>query len=212
MAISKIVKEQQVIDIQNLVSKANSFIVWDYLGLTALELSILRSKISKIGGVNKVYKNRVAKIALENEGKNEILEYLLGPSSFLFILDDNLQSLKEILEIIKKNSGKIKFKAGYIEGEFLDEKGIMEQALLPSKNELLSILLSVLKANTRNLANLIYQISNKASIIDKNVENKNIVQENEEIKNKDEKLKQTKEDKKENSENIKEEKESEKKE
>ncbi len=152
-------KEQHVKEIQDLISKSQSIIIWDYHGLTANQISGLRSEIKKGGSVNTVYKNRVAKIAFEAAGKKEILEHLTGPSSFLFTMDDSADSIKAILKLIKETEGKISFKAGYIDGEYHDANGVLEMATLPGKEDLLSMLLSVLQANVRNLAYSLSQVA-----------------------------------------------------
>lgn len=160
--LTKQQKEVHVKEIKDLISKSHSIIIWDYHGLTSNQISDLRKSIKAAGAINTVYKNRVAKIAFEAEGKKEILDHLVGPSSFLFTLDDNQQSIKEILKVIKETEGKISFKAGYVDGEFYDADSVLEIASLPGKEELLSMLLSVLQANIRNLAYSLSQVATKA--------------------------------------------------
>jgi len=104
----------------------------------------------------------VAKIAFEESGKEEILETLVGPSSFLFIEEDESNALKELNNFIKEHEGKISFKAGYIDGEYYDAEAIAEVAGLPSKDDLLSMLLSALTGTMRNLAYALSQIAEQA--------------------------------------------------
>lgn len=161
MAITRQQKENHVAEIKDLLSKSNIVIVWDYLGLTAEEVSGIRSTIRNENGVNKVYKNRVAKIAFKESGKEEILDHLTGPSSFLFIEDEESKALNELNKFIKENDN-LSFKAGYIDGEFYDAQGVAEIAGLPSKDDLLSMLLSALQGTMRNLAYAISQIAESA--------------------------------------------------
>ncbi len=161
MAITRTQKENHVQEIKDLISKSNIIIVWDYLGLNASEISEVRTSIRNNNGVNKVYKNRVAKVGFEQSGKNEILEHLVGPSSFLFIESDESNALAELNKFIKKNEG-ISFKAGYIDGEFYDAEAVAEIAGLPSKEDLLSMLLSALQGTMRNLAYALSQIAEQA--------------------------------------------------
>lgn len=162
MAITRQMKEQHVQDLNDLISKSSIIIVWDYLGLSAEEISELRAKIRNENGINKVYKNRIAAIAFKKSGKEEILESLRGPSSFLFIENDDSNALAELNTYIKANDN-LSFKAGYIDGEFYDADSIAEIAGLPSKDDLLSMLLSALKGTMRNLAYVISKISEAAS-------------------------------------------------
>ncbi len=160
MPITRQQKEQHVAEIKDLISKSSIIIVWDYLGLNAHEISEVRAKLKKSNAVNKVYKNLIAKIAFEESGKKEISESLKGPSSFLFIEDEDSNALRDLNKFIKEND-KLSFKAGYIDGVFYDKEGVAEIAGLPSKDNLLSMLLSALQGTMRNLAYAISQINNE---------------------------------------------------
>ncbi len=158
MAITRTQKENHVVEIKDLISKSNIIVIWDYLGLNATEISSVRAAIRNENAVNKVYKNRVAKIAFKESGKEEVLEILEGPSSFLFIESDESNALKELNKFIKENDN-ISFKAGYIDGEYYDAEAITEIAGLPSKDDLLSMLLSALQGTMRNLAYSLSQVA-----------------------------------------------------
>ncbi len=158
MPLTRKQKEAQVDLIQTKITNSNFIVVWDFLGLTSNEFSELRLKIKKENGKNIIYKNRVAKVAFEKENKKEIIEHLKGPSSFLFIEEENDNALKELYKEVKKNK-KISFKAGYINGEFYGTKEMLEFASLPSRNELLSMLLSALQGPIRKLACDLSEIS-----------------------------------------------------
>ncbi len=158
MPITRQQKENHVAEIKDLISKSSIIVVWDYLGLNATDISGVRAAIRNENAVNKVYKNRVAKIAFKEAGKEEVLDILEGPSSFLFIESDESNALKELNKYIKENDN-ISFKAGYIDGEYYDAEAIAEVAGLPSKDDLLSMLLSALQGTMRNLAYSLSQVA-----------------------------------------------------
>ena len=161
MPITRQQKENHVAEIKDLISKSNVIVVWDYLGLSATDISGVRAAIRNENAVNKVYKNRVAKIAFKDAGKEEIIDILEGSSSFLFIESDESNALKELNKYIKENDN-ISFKAGYIDGEYYDADAIAELAGLPSKEDLLSMLLSALQGTMRNLAYSLSQVAAQA--------------------------------------------------
>ncbi len=161
MAITRTQKENHVSEIKDLLSKSKIVIVWDYLGINAEEVSDIRTTIRNENAVNKVYKNRVAKIAFKESGKEEIIDHLTGPSAFLFIEEDESKALSELNKFIKENDN-LSFKAGYIDGEFYDAEAVAEIAGLPSKEDLLSMLLSALQGTMRNLAYALSQIAENA--------------------------------------------------
>ncbi len=158
MAITRQQKENHVAEIKDLISKSNVIIVWDYLGLNSEDVSGIRAKLRDEQAVNKVYKNRIAKIAFKESGKEEVLDHLTGPSSFLFIGDEESKALSELNKFIKENDN-LSFKAGYVDGEFYDAEAIAEIAGLPSKDDLLSMLLSALQGTMRNLAYSLSQVA-----------------------------------------------------
>ncbi len=170
MAITRAQKELNLEELRLLISNSKIIVVWEYLGLTANEQSDLRIKLRKANGLNKVFKNRLAKIAFAEANKEEINEVLTGSSSFLFISDDDSTALKELHKIITKHDN-LNFKGGYFEGKFYDGTKVLEFAGLPSKNDLISMLLSVLQGTIRNLA---YSLSQVAAKQEETGANKNI--------------------------------------
>ncbi len=158
MAITKAQKEINLTELRSLISTSKTIVVWEYLGLNANEQSDLRIKLKDANGLNKVFKNRLAKIAFKEANKEEINEVLTGSSSFLFIGDDESTALKELHKIIIKHDN-LNFKGGYVDGKFYDGAKILELAGLPSKNDLVSMLLSVLQGTIRNLAYSLSQVA-----------------------------------------------------
>ena len=161
MALTRTQKEESVKELVNNISKAENIIVWEYHGTTAHEIADIRSNIKSKNGLNKVYKNRLAKIAFKESGKEEIMDILTGPNSFLFTFDNDEGSMKELANAVKANES-LRFKGGYIEGQWYDADTVKEIANLPGKEDLLSMLLSVLEAPMRNLAYALSQVAEKA--------------------------------------------------
>ncbi|NOQ50408.1 MAG: 50S ribosomal protein L10 [Mycoplasmataceae bacterium] len=164
MAITKKQKIANVAELTELISNAKIIVVWEYLGLNANQQAKLRTNIRNSNGINKVFKNRLAKIAFTNSGKTEINDVLTGSSAFLFINNDEQTALKELYKVIKDND-KLNFKGGYINEVFYDAQKITEIAGLPAKDELLSLLLSALTGTIRNLAYSLDQVAKQKESI-----------------------------------------------
>lgn len=159
MSINKQKKTLEIKEMEDFISKSSAIVVWNYEGTSAEEFSKLRKDVRNSSGLNKIYKNSLAEIAFKNKGKEEILGELKNSSSFLFTFD-NTDSLKVLFDLISKNK-KLSFKAGYVDGVYYDANKIKEIAGLPSKNVLLSMLLTALQGNIRNLAYSLSQIASK---------------------------------------------------
>jgi len=61
-------------------------------------------------------KRQMDEFAFKEAGKEEIMDILTGPNSFLFTFDNDEGSMKELAKAIKANES-LRFKGGYIEGE-----------------------------------------------------------------------------------------------
>ncbi len=166
MGITRKQKEQQVLDIKELINNNHAVIAWNYSGLNSHQTAEIKKLILKAESKDIVYKNRIAKIAF-NELGFEINESLIESTSFLFIKDENSTALKDLYEFLKKADDKKeekieRFKVGIINKEIYDSKSILEIATLPSKDELLSMLISVLQGNIRNFAYVLSQVASKS--------------------------------------------------
>ena len=78
-------------------------------------------------------------------------EHLTGPNAIAFSNEDVVAPAKILNDFAKKND-KLEIKAGVIEGAIASEEDVKALAELPSRDGLLSMLLSVLQAPMRNLA------------------------------------------------------------
>ena len=151
-------KESIVKEVSDLVSSNEATVVCEYRGLTVKQMSELRKILKKNNALALVYKNSL--VARATEGKPELGTYLAGPNLFVFCKDATNGSLKDLAKFAKKNEALV-VKGGLVDGEVRDEKYINTLASLPSKEGMLSMLLSVLQAPIRNLAYSIKEVARK---------------------------------------------------
>jgi large subunit ribosomal protein L10 len=138
MANDKIlVKKQEVIDeIVNKVKESSSVVFFEYSGLTVHELSELRRKLRNIDSDLKIYKNTLAKRALDtlNFDMNGELQ---GPKAVVFGTD-SIAPIKVLAEYAKKYPA-LELKIGIIDGKVTDQGMLNTLAVLPSKEESLTM-------------------------------------------------------------------------
>ena len=151
-------KESIVKEVSDLVSSNEATVVCEYRGLTVKQMSELRKILKKNNALALVYKNSL--VARATEGKPELGTYLAGPNLFVFCKDATNGSLKDLAKFAKKNEALV-VKGGLVDGEVRDEKYIKTLASLPSKEGMLSMLLSVLQAPIKNLAYSIKEVAGK---------------------------------------------------
>jgi len=143
-------KETVVEGIQEKLAASQSVVLYDYRGLTVLEVSQLRNKMREAGVEYKVLKNTMIKRAAENLNIEGIDEYLHGPTAVAFGLNDPVVPAKILSDFIKA-AKKTEIKGGILAGKVVDEAGVKNLAELPSKEELLAKMLGSLNAPVQGL-------------------------------------------------------------
>ncbi|MBS9806535.1 50S ribosomal protein L10 [Bacillus cereus] len=151
--MSKVIetKQQVVTEIADKLRASKSTIVVDYRGLTVSEATELRKNLREAGVEFKVYKNSLTRRAAESAEMAELNEFLTGPNAIAFSNEDVVAPAKVLNDFATKHEA-LEIKAGVIEGKLVTLDEVKAIATLPSREGLLSMLLSVLQAPIRNLA------------------------------------------------------------
>ncbi|WYP26687.1 50S ribosomal protein L10 [Alkalihalobacillus sp. FSL W8-0930] len=151
--MSKIIdaKKQVVSEIATKLSESQSTVVVDYRGLSVAEVTDLRKQLRDAGVEFKVYKNSMTRRATAETELTALDEQLVGPTAIAFSKEDVIAPAKILNEFAKKHEA-LEIKAGVIEGQVASLEQIKALAELPSRDGLLSMLLSVLQAPVRNFA------------------------------------------------------------
>ncbi|CAD2074368.1 50S ribosomal protein L10 [Jeotgalicoccus meleagridis] len=144
-------KQQHVDVITEQLKNSVSTILVDYRGLTVAEVTELRKQLRDAGVEFKVYKNTMTRRAADSLGLSELNEFLVGPSALAFSNEDVIAPAKIINNFAKEHEA-LEIKAGVIEGSYVPVEDVKAIASLPSREGLLSMLLSVLQAPVRNFA------------------------------------------------------------
>jgi len=144
-------KKQVVDEIAEKLQASNSIVVVDYRGLNVAEVTELRKQLREAGIEFKVYKNTLTRRAVEKLELTDLNDALVGPNAIAFGGEDVVAPAK-ILNNFAKEHEALEIKAGVIEGNVASVEQIKALAELPSREGLLSMLLSVLQAPIRNLA------------------------------------------------------------
>jgi large subunit ribosomal protein L10 len=144
-------KKQIVDEISDKMKNSVSTIIVDYRGLDVSEVTELRKQLREAGIDFKVYKNTMTRRAAEAAGFEGLNEVLTGPNAIAFSTEEVVAPAK-ILNNFAKDHEALEIKAGIIEGTVTSVEEVKAIAELPSREGLLSMLLSVLQAPMRNFA------------------------------------------------------------
>jgi large subunit ribosomal protein L10 len=144
-------KKQVVEEISEKLRNSVTTIVVDYRGLDVSEVTELRKQLREAGVEFKVYKNTMIRRATAETDLTGIDEYLAGPTAVAFSPEDVIAPAKVLYKFAKDHKD-LEIKTGIIEGTVATVDQINALAELPSREGLLSMLLSVLQAPIRNIA------------------------------------------------------------
>ena len=155
-------KKQVVAEIVEKLRNSKSTVVTDYRGLTVAEMNELRKQLREAGVEYKVLKNTLTRRATAETGLTELDQYLTGPTAIAFSTEDVVAPAKILYQFAKDHEA-LEIKGGIVEGKIVGLDAIKELADLPSREGLLSMLLSVLQAPIRNFALAVKAVADKES-------------------------------------------------
>lgn len=142
-------KQDKIQTIQNLTSEfrdASSMIVCDYKGLSVAQLESLRAKAREENIKVRVIKNTLANIAMQNAQYPQ--SELKGTNIFVWG-DEQVKLAKIVCKFADAHEDKFVVKFGYFDGNVVQKDHIVSVSKLPSKEELIGMLLSVWSAPAR---------------------------------------------------------------
>jgi len=160
-------KVQAVSELKERIENNSIAIATKYQGITVAEVTELRNKLREQNVTFKVYKNTLAKRALDELGLSDAVTFMEGPTAWAFCEDPVAPAkvLKEFGEGVEV----VAMQGGILRGEILRKEQLTALADLPSREELLAQvvgtiamplrnLLGVLTAAPRNMVNVVEQI------------------------------------------------------
>jgi large subunit ribosomal protein L10 len=162
MANARIIQEKQQIveEITTKLRESAATVLADYRGLNVAQVTELRRKLREAGIEFKVLKNTLIRRATANAELTDLDSVLTGPTAVAFGKDDVVAPAKILSEFAKQNEA-LKIKGGVVEGRVVGVDEIKALADLPSREGLLSMLLSVLQAPIRNFALAVKAVAEK---------------------------------------------------
>ena len=152
--MEKEVLTQKKADVEALTKKmkeAKTIVAFDYIGLTVEQFTDLRRQLRAAGCEVQVIKNNISRRASEAAGYNDLADFFKGPKAVAFSNSDVVAPAKIIYEFSKKCEV-VQIKAGVVEGQVQNEKGIIGLATLPSRETLLTMLAMGMLQPLRDLA------------------------------------------------------------
>ena len=144
-------KEESVKRIEELLSNSTVAIVTDYRGMPVSEMSKLRHQLKESGIEYHVVKNRMAALAADNAGKEELKDFLKGPSAIAFGYGEVNEPAKILADYIRASRVSLGIKGGVLPKRTLTPQEVSVLASLPARPVLVAQLLGQMQSPLRSL-------------------------------------------------------------
>lgn len=150
MANQKIIEQKASIveEIASKMEESASYVFFEYRGLTVSETNELRRKLRETGSEFKIYKNTLAKRALDR--LQVAIDELDGPKAIAFG-KDAVAPIKVLSDFAKEHKA-LELKIGVVDGEVADQAMLAALAAIPSREGLLTMFASGLMGIARDFA------------------------------------------------------------
>jgi large subunit ribosomal protein L10 len=139
------VRDMMVKEMKDIVSEKKGFVVSSVENIKASEIDVFRKQMRQSGSRYLVIKNKLANIALKEAGVDEIAASISEKKTHGIgvIEEDPVVVAKLMSEFSKKNKG-FTVANGYLEGRVLSAEKIKELADLPSREQLLAMVVGMM--------------------------------------------------------------------
>ncbi len=144
-------KEQIVQEMTEKFGNATSIFLVDFTGMDVNTTTELRKNLREAKVEYRVLKNTLAKLSFQNAGIEGMDEFLTGVNGYMISYDDPTLPAK-VLKQKKEFKEKLRMKAALFEGRIVGPDQVEALANLPSRDELLSQLVSMLQQPMTKLA------------------------------------------------------------
>lgn len=155
-------KQQFVSDLAEKLKVAKAGVIVDYKGISVADDTVLRKELREANVEYFVVKNTLLKLAAKEAGIEGLDSYLEGTTALALSVEDQIAPAKVIGKYDEKMKKKFNVKAGFMDGKILDATEVIALGKLPSKEQLVGQLLSVMVAPIRGLAVALNAIAEKA--------------------------------------------------
>ena len=144
-------KQETINELNDVFTRAKSALLAHYHGISAENMAALRTHMRERGVDFRVIKNTLAQKAVKNTPLEAMKNDFKGPVSLIVSFDDAVAPAKALSDYAKSGVEKSPdVVAGIVEGKQVSPAEVKALADLPSKEVLLSQLLSVMNGPTTN--------------------------------------------------------------
>ena len=160
MALNLEDKKAIVADVNETAANALSLVVADSRGCTVGEMTELRKQAREANVQMRVVRNTLAKRAVEGTEYECAREAFIGPSLLAFSMEDPGAAAR-IFKDFAKEHDKFEVRALAVSGQLMGAEQLDVLAKLPTREQALSMLMSVMQAPVTKLARTLNEVPGK---------------------------------------------------
>jgi len=154
LAITRKKKESLISAYKEQIDHSSAMVFTDFRGISVAQVQSLRNKLGDNAATYMVVKNTLFEIALTQSGHEALSEKLAGPNAVLFLSEDIGTGVKALKDWIK-SAQIVEITGGLLEGSLLNATQAEALADLPTKEQILSMILGALSAPSGKLVRTI---------------------------------------------------------
>ena len=154
MPLTKEQKQNIIVGLEQKIDKQKSMVFMDFKGIKVKTLAKLRETLKEQGGELKVAKKSLMEIALKNKNIELDTKKLDGEVATVFGYNDEITPSKLVYQFSKENPN-AKILGGFLENKFYQMADVIKLAELPSKEQLLGMLVGTLNAPATNFVGVL---------------------------------------------------------
>ncbi|TMA20394.1 MAG: 50S ribosomal protein L10 [Deltaproteobacteria bacterium] len=148
-------KQEMVSALHEKMAKAQFAAAVGYGAIDAAATVKLRKTFRDSKVDYKVVKNTLARLAAKGTSLEKFAEQLEGPNAIVLAYDDVVAPARLLRDVLKEQGEKMKVKAGVVQGNLVDAKGLTALADMPGLPELRAMLLGMLTSPAQKLVRLL---------------------------------------------------------
>ncbi len=153
-------KKAVVAEVAQVAASAHSAVAAEYHTLTVEDMTDLRKKARESNVYLRVVKNSLAKRAVEGTDFECMQDGMVGPLLYAFSQDDPGSAARIARDFAKEHDNFV-VKLVSVSGELLQPEDLKRVADLPTKDEAISMLMSVMRAPLDKFARTLNEVPGK---------------------------------------------------
>ncbi len=167
-------KVELVEQLSERLQSAPLVVLTDYRGVDVAEINQFRRALEAQGVEYRVIKNTLGRRAVEGTELEGLAKHMTGMTGWVLSGDDPIATAKVLRDVTKdlNKKEKLLLKAGFFDGQTLDSAEIKKVADLPSREELLALLLRTLQEGPRQVLGVLQAPARDLLYLLKNYETK----------------------------------------